>query len=148
MLFLTVSMLNDFVAYMAVETMTGAAVAVVELQQCLRMGGMRGFEACSAIEPDDAVVLGRELLEEVDGAVFERLLGVLVAVEEKQWHPGVDDETLRELGAGALGLSGRRAVETVVVVPIGGGSEGEELTKAVGGGGFEQAAEKTCRAAD
>ena len=37
---MTVSMLNYFVANMAVETITGAAVAVMELQQCLCVGGM------------------------------------------------------------------------------------------------------------
>lgn len=140
--------MNYFVANMAVETITGAAVAVMELQQCLCVGGMRGLDACRAIEPDDAVVLGRELLEEVDGAILERLLGMLAAVEEEQRHPGVDDETLSELGTGVLGFAGRRAVETVVVVPIRGGREGEELTKAVGGGGLEETAEKACRTAD
>ena len=88
------------------------------------------------------------MLEEVDGAVLVGLLCMLVAVLEKKRHYGVDDEEINKLGTHPFGLPRRRGIKTVMVVPIGGSCEVEELLEIGGALGFEQSAEKTVGTAD
>ena len=96
-------------------------IVLVKLEQSLTLGRIDRVDACLVPQAKNAVVLGVKLLEKVDRKVFIMLLGMLVAVFEKQGNPCIDDEKVGKIVAHSFGLAWRRDIKTEMVIPIGGG---------------------------
>lgn len=148
MIFLKVSMCDDFITYLTIKTVAMGAIAIGQLDESLALGGTGSLDSNSGPLPDDAVVFGLELKEEVDGTVFVVLLGMLTTILEKERCPGVDDEHVDKIAADTFGVAGRGAVEMKMVVPIGGSLDIEKLLDVGGRRSFQQPTEKAVGTAD
>ena len=123
-------------------------IFVIELKEGLALGGIVGSDADRGPLANDIVGLGAELFENGYGLVLVLLHAVLVAIFEKEGHPGIDDEKVDKGRGQPFGLAGRRLVELVVVGPIVGSGDVEKALDFACRRGFEQTAEKVARTTD
>ena len=66
---------------------------VVKMQQPLGLHGVSRGDPAAGEMPDDAVVLGGELLQEAESLVLVPLLSVDLAVDEEHRYPGGYNES-------------------------------------------------------
>lgn len=112
-------MLQVFITELATQAIATLAVVVMELEKRLRVGGGVAGDACGCPVADDGVVLGRQLLPEVEGTVAEAAVRFVLAVGEEHGCESVDDEEAdggwRE---GFLRRLGGWRIERVVGAPV------------------------------
>ena len=70
-------------SYAAVETTTAVAIVILELDECLALGGIVGLLPEGLELTYDAVVLGRQLLQEPQCLLLVLLLSAHRAIDEE-----------------------------------------------------------------
>ena len=112
-------MFNYIVSDTATETLTGAAIAVLELQKSLRLGRIIGTDTGSPKLADYNIVLCGQLLQNINCLVLIQLLSTNLSIDKKKGHPRVDYQEVglhtSQVFGGTLSSS---LVKTIVAVPI------------------------------
>ena len=112
--------LQIFVSDATAQTVALVAVAALQLNQGLRVAGRVHLEAALLPHARDVILLGLQLLQQVEGAVAERLLVRVAPVGKEHGHAGVEDNQVDGRGRQAFGAARTLGAEGVVGLPVGG----------------------------
>ena len=127
----------------AVEAAVSLAIAAPQLDEGLGGEGVAGLDAGGGKACDDAVALGRELLEPFKGALRHRLITLAFAVGYEQGDGDVDNQNYGRVTAhgdvGALAVD-RRGRECVMLCPIAREGCAEQCDGLLGRRGIKQPA--------
>ena len=80
--------------YAAIETFTLITILFPQLDKCLTIPGILHLQSALLPHPYYVVILGLQLLQEVEGAVAVFLLAPVPAVGKEDGNHGVDDEQI------------------------------------------------------
>ena len=140
-LFLSPLPLQVFVTDAAAEAFLLVAVFLLQLDEGLAVAGVFHHQAALLPHPYYVVILGLQLLQEVEGTVAEFLFSAVPAVGEEDGDYRVDDEQIEREGGDVFLVLHTRAAKGIMGFPILCDAGRKHLLRLLHRGGLQQLAE-------